>query len=46
MKFVNLEVFEVIRRLGCRGDGRDPLLLHISLLGIESASCSELGEVS
>jgi len=46
MKFVNLEVFEVIRRLGYPGGGREPLLLNISLLGIESASCSELGEVS
>lgn len=42
MKFVNLEVFEVIRRLGYPGDGRDPPLLDISVLEIESASCSEL----
>ena len=41
-----LEVFKWSEGWDTPGDGRDPLLLHISLLGIESASCSELGEVS
>ena len=36
----------MIRRLGYPGGGRDPPLLHISVLEIESASCSELGEVT